>query len=274
VDHLDDVGAAPAGTPDAPWIPDTASPEGDRRPRPGTPRHAGASASSDQVRDGESVRGHIPVRAMRIRVGVGATIALSLLALIVAVGASLVSGAGSTDVVEGRDDSAGVVVEGRQPGNHSSDDDTAPIFVHVFGAVSRPGLYELSSGSRVVDAVSAAGGFTADADRDGLNLARLVGDAEQIGVPHIGEEPPVAAGAAGSAASGSTATGTGPGTKVSLNRASSEELQTLPQVGPATAQSIIAWRTENGAFTSVEQLLSISGIGQKTYDRLKDLVTT
>lgn len=238
--------------------------------RPSAPRHAGPSTSRDDERNPEWAPGHPSGRALRIRVGVGATIALSLLALIVAVGVSFIRGAGSTEVVDGREDSPGVVVEGRDGAGQSGDGPTGPLFVHVFGAVARPGLYELSPGSRVVDAVSAAGGFAEDADRDRLNLARVLADAEQIGVPRAGEEPPEAAGAPGSA----SPTTTGSGTKVSLNRASSEELQTLPQVGPATAQSIIAWRTENGPFTSVEQLLSISGIGQKTYDRLKDLVTT
>ena len=150
------------------------------------------------------------------------------------------------------------------------------VFVHVFGAVVEPGLYELRQGSRVIDVVSAAGGFTEDAERDRVNLARVLLDGEQLGIPRQGEDLPMLED--GSASGSGVSAGTGgdapaaAGAKVSLNRASASELQALPHVGPATAQSIIDWRTQNGPFSTVEELMSISGIGQKTYDRLKDLV--
>lgn len=133
------------------------------------------------------------------------------------------------------------------------------IYVHILGQVVRPGLYELHDGDRAVDAVAAAGGFTATADAGGLNLARLVVDGEQIVVPAVGEVPPPGAASV-------------PG-KVNLNTADAAALDTLPGVGPATAAKIIAWREQNGRFTSVEDLLDVSGIGASTFADLKDLVT-
>lgn len=133
------------------------------------------------------------------------------------------------------------------------------IYVHILGQVMRPGLYELHDGDRAVDAVAAAGGFTQTADPGGLNLARLVSDGEQIVVPAVGEVP-----AAGSASV--------PG-KVNLNTADAAALDTLPGVGPATAAKIIAWRQQNGRFSSVEDLLDVGGIGQSKFESLRDLVT-
>jgi competence protein ComEA len=135
-----------------------------------------------------------------------------------------------------------------------------PIFVHVLGAVERPGLYELADGSRAVDAVAAAGGFTDVADQSGINLARFVTDGEQLRVPAVGEAPP--------AQSGTTAGGL-----VNLNTADAATLETLPRVGPALAGRIIDWREANGGFGSVEDLRHVTGIGDKTFADLKDLVT-
>ena len=135
--------------------------------------------------------------------------------------------------------------------------DEGEIYVHVLGAVVEPGLYELNEGDRAVDAVAAAGGFAEGADQTQLNLARLLVDGEQIVVPLIGETPPAAA----------------TDGKVNLNTADQAQLETLPRVGPALAQRILDWREANGRFSTIEDLLSITGIGDKTYDGLKDLVT-
>lgn len=137
--------------------------------------------------------------------------------------------------------------------------DSGEIYVHVLGAVVEPGLYELSEGDRAVDAVAAAGGFAEGADQTQLNLARMLVDGEQIYVPLLGE----AAIAPGAATDG----------KINLNTADQAALETLPRVGPALAQRILDWREQNGRFTAIEDLLSITGIGDKTYDGLKDLVT-
>lgn len=137
---------------------------------------------------------------------------------------------------------------------------TLAIYVHILGAVERPGLYELREGARAVDAVAAAGGFSDAADVGQLNLARFIVDGEQIYVPALGETP--------AAAPGLTAQG-----KVNINTADAATLETLPRVGPAMAARIIDWREANGRFAVVEDLMSVTGIGQKTFDGLKDLVT-
>jgi competence protein ComEA len=103
-----------------------------------------------------------------------------------------------------------------------------------------------------------------------VNLARPLADGEQLVVPHVGD--PVQA-PSGSVAPGGTSAGAAPGGKVNLNTATEEQLESLPRVGPAMAAKILAWRTQNGRFTSIDDLMNVSGIGQKTFDGLKDLVT-
>jgi competence protein ComEA len=142
---------------------------------------------------------------------------------------------------------------------------TATIFVHILGAVEAPGLYELRDGARAVDAVAAAGGFSAKADQAGLNLARFVTDGEQIIVPKIGDNPASSSGISGGGA-------VVPG-KVNINTADAATLETLPRIGPAMSARIIAWRDSNGRFTTIDDLMSVTGIGDKTFDGLKDLVT-
>lgn len=141
------------------------------------------------------------------------------------------------------------------------------VFVHVSGAVRTPGLYELPTGARLVDAVAAAGGFAHDAERDGVNLARPVTDGEQIRVPIPGEEttsPP---------ASGATTAAPAAGAKIDVNTADQAALETLPRIGPAMAGRILQWREKNGRFTSIDDLMAVSGIGPKMLEALRDLVT-
>jgi competence protein ComEA len=139
------------------------------------------------------------------------------------------------------------------------------IVVHVVGAVRRPGLYALRDGARIADAVRRAGGTTRKADLEAVNLAAPVEDGLQVVVPR--RAPPVAAGAGepGTAPAGSP----GP---VHLNTATLEQLDTLPGVGPVTAQKILDWRQTHGAFTSVEDLDAIPGIGPARLEQLRDLV--
>ena len=141
------------------------------------------------------------------------------------------------------------------------------LYVHVAGAVGSPGLYVLAAGARVVDAVAAAGGLADDADGTAINLARPIADGEQLHVPRIGETATAQAGTGGS-------DGAVPGDgRVNLNTAEAAQLETLPRIGPAMAERIIAWRDENGRFTSVEDLLAVPGIGDKMLESMRDLVT-
>jgi competence protein ComEA len=131
--------------------------------------------------------------------------------------------------------------------------------VHVAGAVRRPGVYELPAGARVQDAVRRAGGPRRRADLDAVNLAARVADGQQVVVPVR-----IAAAAAAPAAAGEA-----PAAPVSLGSATLEQLQTLDGVGPATAQKIVAYRTEHGGFGSVDDLANVAGIGPKKLAAIK-----
>lgn len=152
----------------------------------------------------------------------------------------------------------------------------ATIAVDVVGRVRHPGLVRLAQGSRVADAVEAAGGTTAGAELEAVNLARKVVDGEQIRIPRHGEAPSAAGGAApatGAAPAAGDPSGAGqPGVPIDLNTATAEQLDTLPGIGEVTANQIIAYRTEH-PFRSVDDLRQVPGIGDRRFDLLKDLVT-
>jgi competence protein ComEA len=140
------------------------------------------------------------------------------------------------------------------------------VTVDVVGAVARPGLVKMAAGTRVADAVAAAGGAGADADLDRLNLAAPLGDGERVYVPHVGEAsiPSAVNGSGGpdaGASSGSPPGGAAPAAPVDLNQAGEQELESLPGVGPATAQAILDYRRQHGPFKSVDDLLDVRGIG-------------
>ena len=143
----------------------------------------------------------------------------------------------------------------------SSPSAAASVTVDVSGKVRRPGVLVLAAGSRVVDAIAAAGGPRPGVSLSSLNQAQLLVDGEQILVG--GPAPPGSVAAAGSGAS-SPGAPSAPGDLVNLNTATAEQLDTLPHVGPATAQAILAYRQEHGSFSSVNQLLDVQGIGEKT----------
>lgn len=135
------------------------------------------------------------------------------------------------------------------------------LVIDVVGKVNKPGIVTVPKGSRVYEAIEAAGGLKGKVDTTALNMARVLTDGEQL---LVGLEP---AAVPGAAAFG------GPATKVNLNTATVEQLDTLPGVGPVTAQSILTWRTENGRFTSVDELLEVKGVGDATLAELRELVT-
>jgi competence protein ComEA len=130
------------------------------------------------------------------------------------------------------------------------------IYIHVVGEVEEPGLYELSYGARVRDVIDAAGGFTGLAVESSINLARLVSDGEQVVI----------------LAQSQMATDSADGF-ISLNRASSSQLESLPGIGPALAGRILAYRDEIGSFASVGQLLEVTGIGSTLFSQLESLIT-
>jgi competence protein ComEA len=136
------------------------------------------------------------------------------------------------------------------------------LFVNVVGAVRRPGLYRLKDGSRVADAVTRAGGPTPKAQIELLNLAARIADGEQIVVPRRGLANPSPAVSGGAAAPG----------PVHLNSATLEQLDALPGVGPVTAQKILDYRQQHGAFGSVDELDAIAGIGPARLEQLRGLV--
>jgi competence protein ComEA len=138
------------------------------------------------------------------------------------------------------------------------------VVVDVVGAVRRPGLYRLAQGSRIADAVTRAGGVTTKADLAQVNLAAPLADGEQVVVPRRGA--PGAGVAAVGAAPGA------PASPVQLSTATLEQLDTLPGVGPATAQKILDYREKHGAFSSVDELDAVPGIGPKRLEQLRGLV--
>ncbi|MFT4260556.1 helix-hairpin-helix domain-containing protein [Microbacterium sp.] len=180
----------------------------------------------------------------KLRLSIGAAVVLGLVVLSAAVGLGIMRGqAAPVDAV---------------PLPASSGTAAGELYVHVLGAVHRPGLYILDLDARLVDAIAAAGGTTDDADLAAINLARILSDGEQVFVPVVGAAPPGQAAAV-------------PGDdRIDLNTADQTALETLPRIGPALAQRIIDWREENGRFASVDDLLAVPGIGEKLLAGIRD----
>ena len=153
------------------------------------------------------------------------------------------------------------------PAASSPSEPSGPVSVHVAGAVERAGVYELAAGSRVQDAIAAAGGATPEADANALNLAAELVDGTRVYVPVAGETLP----AESAGASAPAASAAGP---LDLNQATAAELDVLPGVGPATAAAIVADREQNGPFLSVDELTRVRGIGPAKLEALAGLVTT
>ena len=141
-----------------------------------------------------------------------------------------------------------------------------PIVVHITGAVPRPGVYALPQGARVQDGISAAGGFLAEADKTTINLAELLDDGEKLDVPYIEGGSPVITTPVPEVVTSTTEL-------ININTASAAELDSLPGIGPTTAQKIIDYRTQNGPFLNAEDIVNVSGIGPGTYERIKNLIT-
>jgi competence protein ComEA len=153
------------------------------------------------------------------------------------------------------------------------------VVVDVAGRVRRPGVYRLPAGSRIDDALRAAGGARPGVRLDALNLAAKLIDGQQVAVgvppaPVAGADPAPGGGSAGTGGSRSDGSAGSAGGPVNLNTATAVELQRLPGVGPVLAQHILDWRTQHGQFASVDQLDDVTGIGDVKFAALKPLVTT
>lgn len=144
------------------------------------------------------------------------------------------------------------------PASASAGDRTDAVVVYVSGAVASPGVLTLPASSRVIDAITAAGGATPEADLESINLARILVDGEQIRVGIVGESPPAASEA-----------GTPAGTCVRLTTATEAELQTLPGIGPALAQRIISYRATHPRLSTVEELDDVPGIGPSLIEKIR-----
>lgn len=144
------------------------------------------------------------------------------------------------------------------PASASAGDRTDAVVVYVSGAVASPGVLTLPASSRVIDAITAAGGATPEADLESINLARILVDGEQIRVAVVGETPPAASEA-----------GTPAGTCVRLTTATEAELQTLPGIGPALAQRIISYRATHPRLSTVEELDDVPGIGPSLIEKIR-----
>lgn len=192
-----------------------------------------------------------------------AALAVAAVAALAVVLGPLLGGGGTT--IERMEPAAaeGSATTTSQPGEEG-DDEGAPgtVVVHVDGAVAAPGVYELVAGARASDAVEAAGGLTAEADTTGINLAAPVADGEKVQVPVRGE-----AATAGDGSAQEPGTGL-----VNLNTADVGELDELPGVGEATARAIVEDREANGPFSAPEDLMRVSGIGEKKFARLEGMV--
>lgn len=210
----------------------------------------------------ESLRAKAHLSGMRLPVLVGITaVVVVVLALAGMSALTVVSGGFSVERTEG------AAVEGTTEHEPAV---SASVFVHVGGAVVAPGVQELTEGSRVQDAIAAAGGFAEGAAQDALNLARVVMDGEQVVVPTAQELENQTQDSGGVAGAGG---GASPGGKVNINRATAAELDALPGIGPATAEKIVADREANGPFATAEDIKRVSGIGDKKYAELADQIS-
>jgi len=187
--------------------------------------------------------------------------ALALLGLLLLLGAGLA-------YLRARPAAAVPPPAGAVSASASASADAAPantIVVDVVGAVRKPGVYNFAQGARVIDAVRAAGGFTPEAESQAINLARPLVDGEQVVVPKKGEAPTGAGGAGPSAQQ--------PGGKVNINSATASDFEDLPGIGPVLAQKIVDYRDQHGPFRSIQDLMKVTGIGQKKFDSLQAYVT-
>lgn len=184
-------------------------------------------------------------------------------------------------ILLGKDSEQDILIQGReitsnedqQGAEKSQDEDQeqAEIFVHLSGAVNKPGVLTLSEGTRVYEALEMAGGLEPDAVSYGINMARTLRDEEQIHIPRDGEVQTSPVSNTNSTMQ-SMGGGTGQSGLININTADSAALQTLTGIGPSTAEKILDYRQSSGPFRSIEQIKEVNGIGDKTYEKFKDKI--
>ncbi|HET8970091.1 MAG TPA: helix-hairpin-helix domain-containing protein [Candidatus Nanopelagicales bacterium] len=206
-----------------------------------------------------------PVAPSGVVAAVGAGRALLLVALVAVVAAAWLTWHSQGADLAPRVIPAAVPAPSASAGAAGSPDAPPPLVVQVLGAVREPGVFRLPNGARVQDALRAAGGLRPGRSTGGLNLARRLVDGEQVvvGRRNPAAQVPNAGGGAGTSP---------PGAPLDLNTADQPMLETLPGVGPVTAAAILAYRTEHGRFTTIDQLQEVDGIGPVTYQRLAPLL--
>ena len=201
-------------------------------------------------------------------------------ALIIVVGLSIlffwIHGDSGTHVISeaevGTEDAAGSYEDAQydeQAENHDVQAGTTAAYVDISGEVNKPGVYKVTNETRLFEVIEMAGGLTENADPDSLNRAEKVTDGEKIIVLSYEESSEREKSSSSVPDYGLTSD---EGDKVNINTADSSELQTIPGIGPAKAQSIIDYREQNGYFTTTEDIMDVTGIGQKTYASIKDYI--
>lgn len=165
--------------------------------------------------------------------------------------------------------------EGQQETSESAeseDADAGVIYIDIGGAVKKPGVYEMKPGDRVFQVIEKAGGLTRKADTAMINQAEEVKDGQKLTIPKRGDAGSDARTAPESAASGGSSAGSAGG-KININTADAGTLEQITGVGPVTAQKIIEYREANGSFGSIEEIRNVSGIGEKTFEKMKGEIT-
>lgn len=207
-----------------------------------------------------------PLPALAKKVLLGLAAAIVMLAVVLATQGSSTGGTVFATGSTGYGSSAPVPSSAGSPTGFGSV--SAKVMVQVVGRVTKPGVYELALGARVIDAVFAAGGFLPDANQASVNLARPVADGEQLVITNQSDSSALGLG------SGATGVGDTANSKlVNLNQADAATLDSLPGIGPTLAQRIIDYRTANGGFRAIGDLGKVAGIGQSLLAKLKALVT-
>ena len=202
----------------------------------------------------ESFTRELTRKSLRFRATVGGAVILGLVVIVIAIVSSSLPTTTQTELPQELTASGSAL-------NPEFVYTSIYVMVHVVGEVNAPGMYELETDSRVIDAVMAAGGLTSNAAECAVNLARTVNDGEQLTIPALSQGC--------SPSQGGTVTGS----PLSLNSATAEQFDSLPGIGPTLADRIIQFRDTQGGFSSVDQLNDVSGIGDKLFAGLKDLVT-